>query len=164
MLSYMRAKQNENSSGDDKMRTIIVIAFLLGALVLSLPWSTISSNLEPKNTNQNSYTTHPARNHKLSVSRAAKRSTAIIYARFKVKQEGWSNKEWRSLYKLWVRESNWNPESKNEHSTAYGIPQILDMKPGTPYGEQVDKGIEYIKSRYGTPSEALKFHYKNGWY
>ena len=146
------------------MRTIIVIAFLLGTLVLSLPWSVITSNTEAKNTNQNTYTTHPARHHTSTASRSAKRNIAIIYARFKVKQEGWGNQEWRSLYKLWTRESNWNAESKNEHSTAYGIPQILDMKPGTPYVVQVDKGIEYIKSRYGTPSSALKFHYENGWY
>ena len=163
MLSYMRAQQNENNPGDDKMRIIIVTAFLLGTLVLSFPWTTLMNN-EPKKINQNVYTTHPARHQSVAISRSSKRGFAIIYAKFKVKQEGWSGKEWRALYKLWVRESNWNYDSKNKHSTAYGIPQILDLKPGTPYGEQIDRGIEYIKSRYGTPSEALKFHYENGWY
>lgn len=164
MLSYMRTQQDKNSPGDDKMKTIIVIAFLLGALVLSLPWPMMGSNTEPKQVNQNIYTNHPARHNTPTVSRAAKRNIAIIYARLKVKQEGWGNQEWRALYKLWTRESNWNAESDNSQSTAYGIPQILDLKPGTPYGVQVDRGIKYIKSRYGTPSKALEFHYKNGWY
>lgn len=75
-----------------------------------------------------------------------------------------SFKEWNSLYELWMIESKWDYKADNKHSTAYGIPQILDMPTDTSIVEQIQLGIKYIKTRYGTPTNALAFHNKNGWY
>lgn len=85
-------------------------------------------------------------------------------ARGKVLSIYQSNHEWKSLYKLWHRESRWDYEANNPHSTAYGIPQMLKMAENTPMTQQIDLGLKYIKHRYGTPSRALAFHNANGWY
>lgn len=75
-----------------------------------------------------------------------------------------SNHEWRSLYKLWDRESRWDYQADNPRSSAYGIPQMLQMPEDTPMTRQIDLGLKYIKARYGSPSRALAFHNANGWY
>lgn len=72
--------------------------------------------------------------------------------------------EWNALYVLWMKESKWDYTADNKHSTAYGIPQILDMPKDKNIVEQIQLGIKYIKVRYGTPSNALAFHNKYGWY
>jgi hypothetical protein len=64
---------------------------------------------------------------------------------------------------LWTKESNWTPTSRNPHSTAYGIPQILGMNERNPY-RQIIKGLDYIKARYGTPCKALTHHRQTGTY
>lgn len=75
-----------------------------------------------------------------------------------------SNSEWKSLYKLWDRESRWDYQADNPRSSAYGIPQMLLMPEDTPMTRQIDLGLKYIKARYGTPSRALAFHNSHGWY
>lgn len=75
-----------------------------------------------------------------------------------------SYREWVALYTLWMRESKWDYKAQNPNSTAYGIPQILDMPRDTSAFEQIQLGIKYIKHRYGTPTFALAFHNANGWY
>lgn len=79
-------------------------------------------------------------------------------------QEWQSYREWNALYKLWMNESKWDYKADNKKSTAYGIPQILDLPQDTSVYDQIQLGIKYIKHRYGTPTKALAFHNKNGWY
>ena len=69
----------------------------------------------------------------------------------------------RCLDVLWERESNWTPTSRNPHSTAYGIPQILGMKETNPY-KQIITGLTYIHDRYHTPCKALTHHRQTGTY
>ena len=64
---------------------------------------------------------------------------------------------------LWTRESNWNPTANNPTSTAYGIPQILNLKENNPY-RQIIIGINYIEHTYKTPCKALNHHNHKGWY
>lgn len=75
-----------------------------------------------------------------------------------------SNKEWKALFTLWNRESRWDYTAKNKNSSAYGIPQILGMPRDTKMPEQIALGLKYIQHRYGTPTRALAFHQRNGWY
>ena len=75
-----------------------------------------------------------------------------------------SRKEWYALYELWMKESKWDYRAENSKSSAYGIPQILNMPTDTGMIEQIQLGIKYIKHRYGTPTNALAFHNRNGWY
>lgn len=73
---------------------------------------------------------------------------------------------------LWTRESGWNYHAYNASSGAYGIPQAL---PGTKmasfgadwrnsYIIQVNWGLNYIKTRYGSPCSAWSHEIKFGWY
>ena len=75
-----------------------------------------------------------------------------------------SHREWKALFALWDRESRWDYTADNPHSSAYGIPQLLKMDEGTPMARQIELGLKYIQHRYDTPSKALAFHNRNGWY
>lgn len=83
---------------------------------------------------------------------------------------GWGPGEQSALIKLWNQESGWNPNAQNPTSTAYGIAQFLDSTWG-PYGPktsnaslQIQYGLEYIHSRYGTPTMAWAHEQANNWY
>ena len=76
----------------------------------------------------------------------------------------WGRAEWRSLLKLWGKESAWNHMADNPESTAYGVAQVLKTKPGTPAPLQIEKGLEYIAHRYGKPSVAWSHWRQKGWY
>ena len=97
-----------------------------------------------------------------SISQMKKMAKQI--ARGKVLATYKSNHEWKSLFILWDRESRWDYTADNPRSSAYGIPQMLNMPKDTPMVKQIDLGLKYIKHRYGTPSKALAFHNRNGWY
>jgi len=71
--------------------------------------------------------------------------------------------QYRCLVVLWRSESKWSPTAKNKHSSAYGIPQLLNMTETNPY-KQIDLGIKYIIKRYSNPCAALNHHKKVGHY
>ena len=94
------------------------------------------------------------------------------YAKERCAAYGWSENDFNCLVKLWNRESGWNPYAHNSRSGAYGIPQAL---PGskmascgsdylTNYKTQINWGLNYIKSRYGNPSNAWSHSQTKGWY
>jgi cell wall-associated NlpC family hydrolase len=86
-------------------------------------------------------------------------------------QYGWgSGTQWSDLVKLWNQESGWNNNAQNPTSTAYGIAQFLNSTWG-PYGAktsnaglQIKYGLEYIKSRYGSPEGAWAHEVADNWY
>jgi hypothetical protein len=65
-------------------------------------------------------------------------------------------KQLNCIDKLWMRESRWSSKANNKKSTAFGIPQILGLKTKNPY-KQIERGLEYIEYRYGTPCKAWAF-------
>jgi hypothetical protein len=75
-----------------------------------------------------------------------------------------STHEWKSLFTLWDKESRWDYTADNPRSSAFGIPQLLKMDEDTPMPRQIELGLKYIEHRYDTPSKALAFHNRNGWY
>jgi len=82
-----------------------------------------------------------------------------LYAHMKLLDD----KQYRCLVVLWRSESKWLPTAKNKHSSAYGIPQLLNMTETNPY-KQIDLGIKYIIKRYSNPCAALDHHKKVGHY
>lgn len=92
------------------------------------------------------------------------KQTAKKLGREKVIDLYGSNKEWKALFTLWDRESRWDYTADNPRSSAFGIPQMLNMSPDTPMIRQIELGLKYIAHRHGTPTEALAFHNRNGWY
>ena len=94
-----------------------------------------------------------------AVSTARDINSYKLYAHMKVLDA----KEYRCLELLWHNESRWNPRADNPNSTAYGIPQLLKYKEKDPY-KQIDRGLKYIKHRYGTVCKAWVHHKKTGHY
>jgi len=79
---------------------------------------------------------------------------------------GWTGDNWDALYKLWMKESGWNPNSVNRSSGACGIPQAHPCSKITDKSAagQINWGLNYIKGRYGTPSAAWAFFLRNNSY
>lgn len=74
--------------------------------------------------------------------------------------------QWPALEALWNRESGWNPNALNRRSGACGIPQALPCSKISDHSTQgqILWGLGYIKSRYGTPTQAWRFWLSHGWY
>lgn len=80
---------------------------------------------------------------------------------------GWTGSEWDALYRLWMRESGWNPNSVNRYSGACGIPQALPCSkiPNPSSVEsQINWGLNYIAGRYGSPTKAWAWFGSHNWY
>ena len=95
------------------------------------------------------------------------------YAHELVRQYGWSENDYNALVLLWYGESGWNPNAVNKSSGACGLGQAYPCSKatkGTDYRTnwktQVRWGLNYIKARYGTPSEAYRkwLNRKPHWY
>lgn len=94
------------------------------------------------------------------------------YAKQRVYDYGWSDADFNALVNLWNRESGWSVTNKNRSSGAYGIPQALPASKMssagsdylTNYKTQINWGLSYIKSRYGSPSNAWSSFRSKGWY
>ena len=82
-----------------------------------------------------------------------------LYAHMKLEKAS----EFICVNELWTRESHWNPLARGDHSTAFGIPQILGLHEHDPY-RQIDAGIKYIQHRYPSACAALHHSYRYGNY
>lgn len=100
------------------------------------------------------------------------RAAAKAYAASVLPEYGWDSDQYRCLDLLWTRESGWRANAYNPSSGAYGIPQSL---PGskmasagadwrTNAATQIDWGLSYISSRYGSPCEAWAHSEAYNWY
>lgn len=85
---------------------------------------------------------------------------------------GWDSMQFSCLDQLYISESNWNPFATNSSSGAYGIPQSLPAEKMATAGDdwrtnpatQIEWGLDYIVSSYGTPCSAWSFKQGNNWY
>ena len=85
-----------------------------------------------------------------------------LYAHMKLLND----KQYRCLVTLWTLESRWNPKADNPKSSAYGIPQLLNMTETNPY-KQIDLGLKYITHHRiykGDTCKALDRHKRVGHY
>ena len=89
--------------------------------------------------------------------------TAKQYAKQELLFRGYRLQDWKCLDSLWTKESNWNHKSKNKHSSAFGIAQVLKEKSHDPV-TQINNGLRYIEYRYGNPCNAWEFWTKKKWY
>jgi hypothetical protein len=85
---------------------------------------------------------------------------------------GWSNRHFRCLNRLWMRESGWRSRAHNGGSGAHGIPQAMPGRKMRSAGRdwrtnpktQIRWGLRYIKYRYGSPCGAWGHSRATGWY
>ena len=102
-----------------------------------------------------------ARTHSAAVAQA--------YARSLLSQYHWGPDQMNSLIPLWNAESGWNAYAANPTSNARGIPQSISgwasYAPGD-YKNQIIWGLNYIRSRYGSPAAAWSFWQRQSphWY
>jgi len=73
--------------------------------------------------------------------------------------------EFYCLDYLYYRESRWNPKAVSPSGNHFGIPQGKSqwLKTATPY-QQINWGIKYNKSRYGSMCKALEHYKLKGWH
>jgi resuscitation-promoting factor RpfB len=79
-----------------------------------------------------------------------------------------TGQEWSDWVSLWNKESGWSITAANPTSDARGIAQNINGY-GSDYEEgnatyQITWGINYIASRYGSPSLAWAHEQENNWY
>ncbi len=94
------------------------------------------------------------------------------YARGAIGAYGWGDDQFGCLVLLWNRESGWRANALNPSSGAYGIPQALPAEKMAAAGAdwrtngntQVNWGLSYIRSRYGSPCAAWDHSQRVGWY
>ncbi|MEU9451678.1 transglycosylase SLT domain-containing protein [Streptomyces sp. NPDC048277] len=80
--------------------------------------------------------------------------------------------QFNAFSKIVSHESGWNPSATNSSSGAYGLVQALpgskmasagaDWK--TNPATQIKWGLDYMNSRYGSPTAAWSFWQAHGWY
>jgi hypothetical protein len=95
-----------------------------------------------------------------------------IAASMAASQYGWAADQFSCLDSLWSRESGWDVHASNPTSGAYGIPQALPGSKMGAYGSdwadnpttQIQWGLAYIRSSYGTPCGAWSEFQSQGWY
>lgn len=101
-----------------------------------------------------------------SVRASWSKEDSKAYARDKLSE--WQDNQWSCLNKLWSKESAWNPYAFNPirvmGKNAGGIPQLLGLDPDTPAPRQIERGLDYIYYRYGTPCDAWSHWKRNGNY
>lgn len=92
------------------------------------------------------------------------------YARQRLAQMGLQDPgEFDALYRLWQKESGWNPNAVNRSSGAWGIAQTLpsahpNVRRNNDGRAQIDWGLNYILGRYGRPSQAWAHSQRKNWY
>lgn len=110
--------------------------------------------------------------NRIQSSASASVAECQAYAQQRCYAYGWSENDFYSLVVLWNKESHWNVNAHNSYSGAHGIPQALPASKMasagsdylTNYQTQINWGLSYIKSRYGTPTAALYHSQATGWY
>lgn len=99
-------------------------------------------------------------------------AAAQAYAASQLGTYGWAADQMQCLVTLWTKESDWKTTATNPSSGAYGVVQSLPAEKmasagadyRTNFRTQINWGLNYVKERYGSPCDALNFHYANNWY
>lgn len=94
------------------------------------------------------------------------------YIQQKIYEYGWTENDYYSIVQIVNRESSFNPYAVNKKSGACGLFQAYPCSKMAKYGSdyrtnykvQVSWGMDYIKARYGSPSQAWSFWQKHHWY
>lgn len=94
------------------------------------------------------------------------------YIHQKIYEYGWTENDYYAIVQIVNRESSFNPYAVNKKSGACGLFQSYPCSKMTKYGNdyrtnykvQVAWGMDYIKARYGTPSNAWSFWQSHHWY
>jgi hypothetical protein len=92
-------------------------------------------------------------------------AAAQSYAQSRLPAFGWGGDQFQCLVDLWTMESGWRTDAYNTSSGAYGIPQAWPANKMSSAGSdwltnadtQINWGLNYIASSYGSPCGAWNF-------
>jgi hypothetical protein len=122
----------------------------------------------PKATNSSERASRSTARKSLTTGTSSGSPQAI--AQSKLAARGWSG-QFSCLNSLWNKESGWKVSAYNP-SGAYGIPQALPGSKMASAGSdwqtnpatQIEWGLDYISSTYGTPCAAWSHSQADNWY
>lgn len=143
------------------MKRLLVLPVALLAVLGSAP----AAQAGPRDLPRPSRSEAPARFGTVAYSQwYAEHAAALRY--------GWGPKQFKALKWIWFRESGWNHRAVNPSSGATGIPQSLPASKMRTHGSdyrtnpetQIDWGLDYIKTRYGSPLKAKQWWLSHHWY
>ena len=93
-----------------------------------------------------------------------KRANKALAKRYAWVGYGWKNMEWRCLDYIFTKEARYDHLAKNRQgSSAFGIGQLLKETSKDP-AIQILHAYKYIRARYETPCEAMRFHLRHNYY
>ncbi|MDQ1631044.1 MAG: hypothetical protein QOC80_1016 [Frankiaceae bacterium] len=103
-------------------------------------------------------------------AKAATGGSPKAIAQAQLASRGWSG-QFSCLNSLWAKESGWSVSAANP-SGAYGIPQALPGSKMATVGSdwrtnpatQIEWGLDYISSNYGSPCGAWAHSQSHNWY
>jgi hypothetical protein len=103
---------------------------------------------------------------------ARAQSDPLSVGRLLAADRGWVGQQFDCLSSLWNKESGWRWDANNSSSGAYGIPQSLPGSKMASAGSdwatnpitQINWGLGYIASSYGTPCSAWAHSQASNWY
>jgi len=89
-----------------------------------------------------------------------------------IAQKMMSASQYNAFSKIVEHESGWDVDATNSSSGAYGLVQALPGSKMATAGSdwktsaetQIEWGLDYMNSRYGSPAAAWAFWQANGWY
>ena len=99
----------------------------------------------------------------IAVAASGDNSDAIAYGQAR-NAEVFGEAQWPALFQLWSNESGWRDTAVNYSSGACGIPQFINGCVVGDHVSQINRGLDYIKNRYGTPAGAMAFWNAHHWY
>ena len=161
-----------------------IIPIILAVVLLSTPVSTLhaAEQSDVKITENVGYTDElvltlgeeePLKVNSLKLQEVVAQPKVVVEEKLTVKQvaekiitENFGAGHFKAFDTIVTRESNWNPQAINKSSGACGLGQALPcskLKDHSIQG-QLEWMVSYIKSRYGTPKNALHFWNRNHWY
>jgi hypothetical protein len=93
-----------------------------------------------------------------------KRANKALAKRYAWVGYGWKDMEWRCLDYIFTKEARYDHLAKNRQgSSAFGIGQRLKETSKDP-AIQILHAYKYIRARYETPCEAMRFHLRHNYY
>ena len=167
-----------------KTRIIVIVVITLILSILTIinvpkdkqeePIQDTTTTIKVETTNTTTTTTKVVKTTKKHAKKVTMKVNAnqqeiLDYLLQEVLNMGWSKKDYESAVNIIIKESSINPNSVNKSSGACGLFQAHPCSKAikeypdymTNYKSQVKWGLNYIKGRYKTPSNAWKFWQEN---
>jgi len=154
----------------NRTKRLVPAIALLTSLLVSLPVAQNQANANVK-TEMCKRVVQTSSRSAARLPYASSKYNQAVARRIMAKTYNWCGQQYVCLVTLWNHESGWKVNAHNP-SGAHGIPQALPGSKMSSAGAdwqtnpstQINWGLRYIKSRYGSPCNAWAFWTSHRWY